>query len=92
LQVTASVGTTTDAGNDALTIGKNIRRKVGLSKHRRVAFEREQLFDKMRHRQHGRPHVEREPLRTANIGAAADIVELFNNPRVEAEALQADRA
>ena len=46
----------------------------------------------MRHRQHGGPHVEGEPLRAAHKGPPADIGQLFENAGVEPKALQANCA
>ena len=91
LKIAAGVGAAADARQDAL-FGKYVGRKIGFAEHRGVAFEREQLLDEVRHGQHGRPHVEGEALRAADIGAAARRIELFDDARVEPQALQPDRA
>ena len=92
VDVALRVGTTACARYDAATLGEHRWRKIRLVEHRRVALQREQLLDEMRDGEHGRAHVEYEAVDAPDIGAPADVAELLDDLRIEAEALQADRA
>ena len=87
VEIATGVRAAADARNDAL-FRQHLGRKIRLPQHRRVALEREEFLDEMRHRQHGRPHVEGKALFAPHVSAPADIGELFDDGRVEAQALQ----
>ena len=92
LEIAARFGPTADARNNALSLLEDVSRKIRLGQHCHVTLQQKQLFDEMRDRKDGRPHIKGETVRAKDIGAAANIVELFDDPCFEAKALQADRA
>ena len=92
VDIPARVGAAAGARYHPGAVGEHRWREVRFVEHRRVALQREQLLDEMRDGEHGRPHVEDEAVDAPDIGAPADIGELLDDLRIEAEALQADRA